>query len=281
MYLNSEQLKAIQQVELEMLIEIDRICRKNNIPYTLDSGTLLGAVRSKGFIPWDDDADIVMTRDAYERFFEICKTQLDKKRFFLQDYRTDEKYRWGYPKMRRNDSLFIREDQSMLPWHQGIFVDIFVYDNVPDNWLLRKVHLLFCYVIRKIQYAIVGRENSPNGLLRMWYGILMKIPRDIVFVWMEKVYTRCNHSSTELKRHMTYPYRKKCRYGLPSQCFDKRIELEFEGRKFLCSEAYDMYLTLLYDDYMVPPPVEERDQTDIKTLVLPGGEYVAKQKEPE
>ena len=281
MYLNSEQLKAIQQVELEMLIEIDRICRKNNIPYTLDSGTLLGAVRSKGFIPWDDDADIVMTRDAYERFFEICKTQLDKTLFFLQDYRTDENYRWGYPKMRRNDSLFIREDQSMLPWHQGIFVDIFVYDNVPDNWLLRKVHLLFCYVIRKIQYAIVGRENSPNSLLRMWYGILMKIPRDIVFVWMEKVYTWCNRSSTKLKRHMTYPYRKKCRYGLPSQCFEKRIELEFEGRKFLCSEAYDMYLTLLYDDYMVPPPVEERDQTDIKTLVLPGGEYVAKQKEPE
>ena len=108
MYLNSEQLKAIQQVELEMLIEIDRICRKNNIPYTLDSGTLLGAVRSKGFIPWDDDADIVMTRDAYERFFEICKTQLDKTRFFLQDYRTDENYRWGYPKKRRNDSLYQR-----------------------------------------------------------------------------------------------------------------------------------------------------------------------------
>ena len=269
MYLNEEQLKALQQVELEMLVEIDRICRQNNICYTLDSGTLLGAVRNKGFIHWDDDADVVMTRDAYERFYQACKTQLDTKRFFLQDYRTDNEYRWGYPKMRRKDSLFVREDQAMLPWHQGIFIDIFVYDNVPDTWIARRLHLIFCYIIRKVQYAIVGKENAKSHLLRMWYGVLMKIPRDIVFVWMEKVYSRCNRYPTSLKRHMTYPYRKKCRYGLPSKCFNKQIELEFEGHNFLCSQEYDTYLTILYDDYMVPPPKEERNHTAIKTLKLP------------
>lgn len=252
-----------------MLVEIDRICRKNKIPYTLDSGTLLGAVRNKGFIPWDDDADIVMTRDAYERFFQACKTQLDRERFFLQDYRTEKTYRWGYPKMRRNNSLFVREDQSMLPWHQGIFIDIFVYDNVPDNWFIRRVHLLFCYIIRKIQYAIVGKENARSSLLRVWYNILMRVPRDILFFWLINVYSICNQHSTKLKRHMTYPYRKKCRYGLPSKCFDEQIELEFEGHKFLCSKEYDTYLEALYDNYMIPPPEKEKNHTAIRKLKLP------------
>lgn len=269
MYLSGEELRAVQQTELEMLVEIDRICRKNGIPYTLDSGTLLGAVRHRGFIPWDDDADVVMTRDAYERFFEACRTELDRERFFLQDYRNEKEYRWGYPKMRRNNSLLIREDQTMLPWHQGIFVDIFVYDNVPDNWAARRLHLFFCYLVRKVQYAVVGRETATNILLRKWYGILARIPRDTLFRKLESVYRRCNRHRTELMRHMTYPYRKKCRYGLPSRCFDEQIEMELEGHRFLASKEYDTYLTILYDDYMVPPPEEERNHTAYRTVKIP------------
>lgn len=269
MYLSEDELKKVQSIELEMLVEIDRICRKNNIPYTLDSGTLLGAIRNKGFIPWDDDADIVMIRDAYERFFEACKTQLDTKKFFLQDYRNEKEYRWGYPKMRRKDSLLIREDQTTLPWHQGIFVDIFVYDNVPDNWFVRRVHLLFCFIIRRIQYAIIGKENAKSFLLRQWYKILMKIPVNILFYALEKVYRQCNRHPTKLQRHMTYPYRKKCRYGLPSICFEEQIEMAFENHSFLCSKEYDTYLTVLYDDYMSPPSDEEKKHTEFKILKLP------------
>ncbi len=270
MYLSSRELKAVQQTELEMLIEIDRICRKYRIPYTLDSGTLLGAVRDKGFIPWDDDADVVMTRGAYEHFFEVCRTELDTERFFLQDYRTDKAYRWGYPKMRRNDSLLIREDQPELSWHQGIFVDIFVYDNVPDSWLMRRIHLFFCYLIRKIQYAVVGKETAGSFLLRIWYSVLMKIPRDMLFRWLERVYSQCNRQRTELMRHMTYAYRKKCRFGLPSKCFAEQIEVELEGHRFLGSKEYDTYLTVLYDDYMVPPPESERNHTAYRVVKLPG-----------
>ena len=79
MYLSGEQLRAVQQVELEMLVEIDRICRKNKIPYTLDSGTLLGAVRNKGFIPWDDDIDIIMPRKDYEKTKELFQNYLSWK----------------------------------------------------------------------------------------------------------------------------------------------------------------------------------------------------------
>lgn len=89
-------LEKLQKVELEMLIEVDRICRKNNIKYSIMYGTLLGAVRNGGFIPWDDDCDVVFKRDEYEKFFEACKKDLDTSKFFLQEHRTDPNYLFGY-----------------------------------------------------------------------------------------------------------------------------------------------------------------------------------------
>ena len=109
-----ETLKQLHSTILEMLIEFDRICRKYNIPYIIESGTLLGAVRNKGFIEWDDDADIKMLRKDYNKFCEVCEKDLDKNRFFLQNYNTDKNYRWGYAKLLRNNTVFTREKQEML-----------------------------------------------------------------------------------------------------------------------------------------------------------------------
>lgn len=99
--LSKEKLRQLQLVELEMIVEVDRICRKYKIKYSLDGGTLLGAVRHHGFIPWDDDADVIFTRHEYAKFYKACKKELDQERFFLQDYTTDPYYRWGYAKLRR------------------------------------------------------------------------------------------------------------------------------------------------------------------------------------
>ena len=99
--ISNEELKKLQRIELEMLIELDRICRKHQVSYSLDGGTLLGAVRHKGFIPWDDDIDVIMLRPEYEKFRSACERELDQTRFFLQDYKSDPHYRWGYEKLRR------------------------------------------------------------------------------------------------------------------------------------------------------------------------------------
>ena len=101
--LNEEQLSCLKKIELEMLQEVDRICQKHNLVYTLAYGSLLGAIRHKGFIPWDDDIDIWMPREDYNRFKEICKTELNEK-YFYQGNETDKEYFYLFDKLRANDT---------------------------------------------------------------------------------------------------------------------------------------------------------------------------------
>ncbi len=265
--LDQETLRKLQMTLLEMIVEVDRICRENDIKYSLDGGTLLGAIRHDGFIPWDDDADVVMLRSEYQKFYEVCKTQLDTSRFFLQEYRTDDQYRWGYSKMRRNNTLFLREGQEHVKCNQGVFLDIFVYDQVPDGFLARRIHLFKCYCIRKGLYSEVGKVKA-TGFLRAWYKLINKIPRNWWFKHIEKIAAKQNAKRHELVRHMTYPYRKACRYGLPRECFDEYIEKDFEGHNFKVFKKYDLYLSRLYGDYMVLPPVEKRKVHPVSQIKL-------------
>lgn len=102
--LTDKQLKELQQIQLQMLLEVKRICGKYNIRYSLIGGTLLGAIRHKGYIPWDDDADIGMLREDYEKFRRVCKKELDKDKYYFQDDRNTKGYRWGYGKLRRKNT---------------------------------------------------------------------------------------------------------------------------------------------------------------------------------
>lgn len=256
--LSDDDLRRLQLNLLEMLIEIDRICRKYNIKYSLDGGTLLGAVRHGGFIPWDDDVDVIMRRAEYQKFYRACQKELDKKRFFLQEYRTDRHYRWGYEKLRRKNTEFVRLGQEHLKSVGGIFIDIFVVDNVPDHPAVRRLHLFACFLIRKLLYAELGMRNADSLFLRRWYRMLYRmIPRDTIFQWRNRIAARCNKKRTELVRHMTYPY-VLSRYGMPGECFDEMTDIKFEGYTFRAFRKYDKYLTALYGDYMTLPPKEKQ-----------------------
>ena len=104
--INPETLRHIQEIQLEMLVEVDRICKKKQIRYNIIAGTLLGAVRHGGYIPWDDDADVAFLRPEYEKFRQAVKTELDTSRFYFQDSRRTRGYRWGYGKLRRKNTVF-------------------------------------------------------------------------------------------------------------------------------------------------------------------------------
>lgn len=266
--LDEATLRRLQLTELEMLKEVDRICKKNNINYSLDGGTLLGAIRHNGFIPWDDDADVVMLRSEYNKFYNACKNELNEELYFLQEYRTDPKYRWGYSKMRKKGTVFLREGQEHGEWNQGVFIDIFVYDQVPDQYILRRIHLFLCYCIRKGLYSEVGKKNAKYLFLRLWYKLINLFPRSFWVNLLHFLAKISNKKRTTLVRHMTYPYRNECRYGLPRECFDSYIEKNFEGHSFMVFEKFHLYLSTLYGDYMELPPLEKRKIHPVSKIEL-------------
>ena len=165
--LGEEELRKLQAIELELLIEFDRICRKHHIRYTLTGGTLLGAVRHGGFIPWDDDADVSMLRAEYERFRKACEADLNE-RYYFQDMHNTKGYRWGYGKLRKKGTLFLRENQEHMPYEQGVFIDIFPRDGVPDGRISRKIHKFQCFCVRKVLWSEVGKIADKRTGMRLW-----------------------------------------------------------------------------------------------------------------
>ena len=244
--LTGETLRKLQLTELELMQEVDRICRKNRIKYSLDGGTLLGAVRHKGFIPWDDDADIMMTRKEYERFYKACKRELDAEKYFFQEFRTDKEYRWGYAKLRKNGTTFLREGQEHIKCHTGVCIDIFVFDEVPDGTISRRVHYLSCFLIRKGLYSVVGKKNAKRLWERVIYGLFATLPRDFWVGRLMKLARRQYGKDRKLVSHLTYPNRKSIRYGLTSSYYNDYVELEFEGYPFMAVKEYDKYLSELF-----------------------------------
>lgn len=113
-------LKDIQKVELEILLEPDRIYKSNNINYQLFSGTLLGAIRDNKFIPWDDDIDVCLLREDYNKFIKVCQRDLDEK-YFLQTNKTDKDYIMQFAKIRKNNTVFMEKCTSESKIHQGIY----------------------------------------------------------------------------------------------------------------------------------------------------------------
>ena len=176
--LDDKTLRKVQMVQLELLQEVDRICKKCGIKYNIIAGTLLGAIRHGGYIPCDDDADVALLRPEYEKFRKACKTELDTSRFYFQDHRNTKGYRWGYGKLRRKETLFLRENQEHMPYEQGIFIDIFPLDSVPDNYIMRSIKNFECFCVRKILWSRVGKIADKNPLKRKVYELLDRIPEE-------------------------------------------------------------------------------------------------------
>ena len=266
--LNSKQLKKLQEVELEILIEIDRICKKNNIHYTLTGGTLLGAVRHGGFIPWDDDADIAMLRSEYIKFQLACKNDLDASRFYFQDIENTPGYRWGYGQVRRKDSVVLREHQESMPYEQGIFVDVFPRDSVPDYLILRKIHTFLCYCVRKLMWSAVGKTASPSLFIRKWYSFLYWLTKNHILGIYKCLVNISGNKKTKLVRALTFPLPNR-QTGYLRKWYKKYTKLEFEGHQFQAEASYPEWLESEFGDYMVLPPIEKRKVHPVVEIKFP------------
>lgn len=265
--LSGEELRQVQLIQLEMLEEIDRICRKCHIQYNIIAGTLLGAVRHGGYIPWDDDADVAMLRSEYEKFRKACRQELDTSRFVFQDHRNTKGYRWGYGKLRRKNTLFLREHQEHMPYFQGIFIDIFPLDGVPDNYLLRSAANLECFCVRKILWARVGKLAEPHFWKRQLYKLLDKIPERKVFCYYHHMIRRANRKQTRMVRILLFPT-PNTEWGYFRSWYENSADIKFEGIVFQGIKEYDSYLSFKFGNYMELPPKEKRKVHPVSRLKL-------------
>lgn len=267
--LDDKMLRQLQLVHLEMLEEVDRICRKCGISYNLVGGTSLGAVRHGGPIPWDDDADVGFLRSEYEKFREACETELDKTRFYFQDYRNTPGYRWGYGKLRRKDTFFVRENQESMPYEQGVFIDIFPFDGVPDNYLLRTLHSARCFCYRKIFWSAIGRHDAKNAFARGIYSLMYKIPEKKLYASFDRFIKRSNRKQTQRVRILTFPTSTR-EYGYFRKWYTELTEISYDGLMLKIAADHDGYLKCKYgSDYMTLPPAEKRKCHPVSKIKLP------------
>lgn len=252
------ELRNLQMTLLDILIEINRICIKYDIYYVLMMGTMLGAVRHGGFIPWDDDLDIGMLRPEYEKFKKACKIELDKSKYFYQDQETDPYYLWGYARIRNINSIYVRSGQEHLKMKTGIFVDIFPFDSVPDNKLIAHIHCFYCFVLRKFLYSNVGYKTSKKKYLRLLYNIMKLVPITCTHKRIKNL-TKVK-KETKFVRIITFP-NPKGQLGYLHKWMKEWKYIDFEGYKFPGTKDYDELLKFLYGDYMKLPPVEKRTNT--------------------
>lgn len=260
-------LRKIQLIELDMLLEVDRICMKCHIHYNIIAGTLLGAVRHGGYIPWDDDADVALLRPEYEKFRRACKTELNTSKFYFQDHHTTEGYRWGYGKLRRKETMFLREHQEHMPYKQGIFIDVFPLDNVPDNYLKRIVHNFHCFCIRKLLWSEAGKYADKKFFMRKWYSLLSKISLTRILKHYDKFIEKSNRQNTNLVRILLYPTPSNT-YGYYRTWYENSHAIEFENYIFSGIEDYKAYLSFKFGDYMRLPPVNKRKVHPVTKLQL-------------
>ncbi|EKQ55551.1 MULTISPECIES: LicD family protein [unclassified Clostridium] len=254
-------LRDAQLSMLSILKDIHVLCEKHNIKYFLDAGTLLGAVRHKGFIPWDDDMDIGMLREDYKKFLEVAKKELPDH-LFLQTFETDKYYNvFPVPcKVRLNDTILMEKDTiDNYNMHNGIYIDIFPYDNLPKKkWVYNLQRTLSFNVLKSFKRIAnpPDKLNYKNKLTFSFYKIITKIFTTKNRLKFFNYLIKWNNPNSEYMGYGVDTYWSEYVYK-KSDYFDL-AKLEFEGEYFYAPKNYDAILAQLYGDYMTMPKEEDR-----------------------
>lgn len=249
-------IKAVQCKILEIMKHVDRLCRENGIVYYIMGGTALGAVRHGGFIPWDDDLDIFMTPDQYERFKRVFEAE-QSGQFVLQEWRTTPDY-LEYAKVRMNGTAFIEEPyRNRRELHQGIYVDVMILHKVPENALTQRLVYLESKFVTL--YGLSQRSWKPKtGVQALVLKSLKLLPCRL----MARIAYRRIYRYDGMQRGYRWCYwitPAKFRSGLfDASFFSEPTDIPFEDTVLLGSGRIRDYLEYRYGDYMTLPPEEAR-----------------------
>lgn len=273
--------RKVQLAQLDLLLEVERICKKFNIKYFLVGGTLIGAVRHKGFIPWDDDIDVGMLREDYDKFIEVCRDELSNE-YNLIDWNSDIYSPHPFLKLKIKKTNYEEEISLNCNINNEIFIDIFPYDNAPDNIINRKIQEVKSVFYKKMlllnaNFNIVDNKNSIKKNI---YIIMKYIARTKkIHYWkhkFEKNQVKYRNLNTKYVVSLggSYSYSKELKLRKILENID---DISFEGYKFKAPKEYHKYLTEIYGDYMkLPPEADRKGKHKIKNIDL--GNYEIKNK---
>ncbi|NMP23942.1 LicD family protein [Sulfobacillus harzensis] len=234
--MDSDQLRAVQIKELEILLAVDRVCRKHHITYYLIGGSALGAVRHNGFIPWDDDIDLGMPRNDYERFLNLGTRELGEK-YYVQTYRSQPNFPFTWAKVNLNNTTFIETALQNLKIHHGVFIDVFPLDGVPRGLACRFIQNFLFKALMRVPISISPRLTFWRCAAMDW--IISRVPDDRSKVWANRA------------------------WGTERECMDRAVYgipafMNFEGHKLPVPQQCTKYLSNFYGNYLELPPPEER-----------------------
>ena len=253
----------VKRAMLDILREVKRICNNNNINYFLIGGTLIGAIRHKGYIPWDDDIDIGMIREDYEKFLNICKEQLNPQ-FKLSTWENETDYPNVYAKIKIKGTTYIERMTQYTKQDKEIFIDVFPFDNSPQSSVIAKLHGGRIAFYRRLLAIKCGVDFSGNSsLLKRSINSLLKLICS--FFSRSHLYEKNNalcklYNKTDTKYVVnacgSYSYMTE---RVPKELFNSLISTKFECYYFNVPKEYDRYLKHVYGNYMELPPENLRN----------------------
>lgn len=257
-------LEKIQEYELNILVYIDEICRKNQIRYYLGFGTLIGAIRHHGFIPWDDDIDILMPRPDYERFIDVMNSQ-EFHRYKMCCIENEKE--WTAPLAKVIDTKTkLNQTGHREKMDLGLYIDVFVIDGLPEDYTERKRLYKKLDRLQKFWGACEHRNRPLNSgqivknSMKNMISVVMNIFSS-ARGFSEKInnilkeYPYDTSKFVGVNGYMPYPRESVC---VPKEVFGEGCEVAFEGHGFIAPAQYDLYLKKIYGDYMKLPSESER-----------------------
>ena len=261
--ITNEELKKIQCIELEILDEFDRICRKHNLKYCLAGGTCIGAIRHNGFIPWDDDIDVHMPREDYDKLIKIQKKELNKKKFYFQSLELNDDFGWPFAKIRRKNTIYKEELMSTPDNKSGVWIDIFPLDKIPDkkSTIIITYIKMFYYKImlfRKLKNNTKGNTFLKNIILKILFFLSHFYSLKTLKKKLYKTMTKYNYLKTNYK-NVNYGGSYFFKEVIDKKYIQNLTEHKFENKKYYITKYYDEYLTYVYGDYMKLPPKEQQE----------------------
>lgn len=251
-----ETRKKIWAIELDLLLQFDNICQKYGLKYFLIGGSLLGAIRHNGFIPWDDDIDVGMPRSDYDIFVSLCHEF--KEPYFLQTPHTDPEYAYSYAKLRNSNTTYVSKMFMYQNFNHGIYLDIFPFEDWIDNGggeeRFNRIHQLSLENSTYMRLKNPHLDKANQERVQHWCG---RNPID-VYDEIQRLASEYKGMSTEkvCKVVFTFFYGQEL---YPREYFDEIVRVNFEGFNIPIPINYDKILTQFYGDYMSLPPAEKRD----------------------